>query len=359
MGISIVTRCFCVLIFSLIYSCNLFINNDDIYKSPRSFNWSIDTLSYPDANQTLLEDVWGSSLNNIYAVGFCTTVRGTMWEHDGANWDPTALHSYYGGVIDGHFYINDVNGTSKDDVWAVGYLRKAGYAEDSSLVVHFDGNQWSQIDTPPGFGLTTVTSTDKDNVWLGGYYGTLFHYDGNKVVKLSPPLPDQCYSTTFGYFKSIASSDRNNIYAIYFCFDDVTNSYFIHYDGSQWQILDEFFYTDFKQLWLSPSGTIYSAGRKNVFEWSGSSWVSILNDFDFNFNSIYGTDDSNILIGGYNISTGQGDVRHFNGSNWERIPLDFDVTTVIFDIWMNDRGALLISHTSGIHPEKTITIQGR
>ncbi|MBM4172679.1 MAG: hypothetical protein FJ214_12475, partial [Ignavibacteria bacterium] len=60
-----------ITITALIFtnSCNSPTEPEPIYKDPLTMTWTVDTLEYPDAFQTTLSSIWGSSPNDVYAVG--------------------------------------------------------------------------------------------------------------------------------------------------------------------------------------------------------------------------------------------------------------------------------------------------
>ena len=76
-----------VILISLLFSTALFIaacsqSNEPKpkeYKDPREMTWTVDTLTSPDAGQTLMEAIWASSPDDIYACGHCDDNDGKFW----------------------------------------------------------------------------------------------------------------------------------------------------------------------------------------------------------------------------------------------------------------------------------------
>lgn len=70
-----------------------------------------------------------------------------MYHYDGKSWSSVPLTYSEGGPIQKGMDINAMYGSGANDIWAVGY---EGYGVpgthtviDYSLVIHYDGIQWS------------------------------------------------------------------------------------------------------------------------------------------------------------------------------------------------------------------------
>jgi hypothetical protein len=113
-----------------------------------------------------LRAIWGSSANDIWAVGDIGTIRHI----DGATskaWDviasPTtaALHAVWGSAA--------------DDIWAVG---------EAGTIIHYDGKAWTKTIAAFPVGkkptLYGVWGSGRDDVWIVGN-GVALHYTGGKL----------------------------------------------------------------------------------------------------------------------------------------------------------------------------------
>ncbi|MDF2697105.1 MAG: Type fimbrial biosis protein PilY1, partial [Labilithrix sp.] len=120
-----------------------------------------------DSQSTLrLEAIWGSSPDDIWAVGDKGIIRrmkkgATRWEII-----PSPTQEQLHGVW----------GSAADDVWAVG---------DRGTILHFDGTEWKPSLAAFTLGkkpdLRGVWGSSKDDVWIVGESGAL-HYTGPKPV---------------------------------------------------------------------------------------------------------------------------------------------------------------------------------
>lgn len=121
-----------------------------------------------------LLSVWGSSAGNVIAVGD----GGRILRYNGSTW--TAMQSPTTRSL------VRVHGSSASDVWALG----------DSVLVHFDGSQWTSVpmtgdlagvrshvptpaervnNRPVGFGLWVRGPRE---VYVGGQYGNVVRFDG-------------------------------------------------------------------------------------------------------------------------------------------------------------------------------------
>jgi hypothetical protein len=94
--------------------------------------WSVmlDDRTFFGTGTFHLLDVWGSSSENIYAVGI-NGLEGVIARYDGEAWK--RMEGEFGGFLEG------VWGTSENNVFAVGH----------DGIFHYDGHRWSSQPYPP------------------------------------------------------------------------------------------------------------------------------------------------------------------------------------------------------------------
>jgi hypothetical protein len=102
-----------------------------------------------------LYGVWGSSGSDVFAVGDYTILH-----YDGADWSPmdSGATGWLGGVW----------GSSDSDVFAVG---------QRGTILHYDGEVWSPMDSPAD-ELWDVWGSSGSDVFAVGFAGTILHYSG-------------------------------------------------------------------------------------------------------------------------------------------------------------------------------------
>lgn len=98
-----------------------------------------------------------------------------------------------------------MDGTSPDDIWAVGFKGPEGGGSRSSYVRHWDGRSWKTVDSPyvAGGHLESVTAIAADDVWAVGAsgYETLNlaeHWDGTSWTLVSVPNHEGAYNRLTG-----------------------------------------------------------------------------------------------------------------------------------------------------------------
>ncbi|NCS89429.1 MAG: hypothetical protein AUK34_09545 [Ignavibacteria bacterium CG2_30_36_16] len=143
-----------------------------------NFTWQIYPIGDAGIQASVLEDVWGTDENNVWAVGTVIiedTAYGVI-KWNGSEWLP-------GKKIGGW---NAVFGFSNSDIWIAG-----------GGVDHFDGIKWNPVsgylnnttgqyivldrvldDNTP---YTSIWGTSSNNLYFGGGRGKIIHWDGKKA----------------------------------------------------------------------------------------------------------------------------------------------------------------------------------
>ncbi len=163
-----------------------------------------------------LKRLWGSSENDIYAVGTFNILHfdGSSWQAIDTpfakkeNWsnifgidneifvigNETIIHykdnkweKMDSGVSSGN-YLNAVWGTSATNLYAVG-----GSFQDT-IIIHYDGDSWKPIEYSGSNWLTDIGGLSADNIYITGKDGLLLHYDGSQWRKITLPQDDQYIS---------------------------------------------------------------------------------------------------------------------------------------------------------------------
>jgi hypothetical protein len=127
------------------------------------------------AEYVAMSGVWGSSPSDVYAVGSSSSI-GIIYHFDGTSW-----RQVDGVPTTGAF--TTVGGSGPNDVWAAGV---------ESTIAHFDGEQWSVLQSPIRIWATSVWSTSATDAYISGYSSTagstiVLHYDGTRLTQLLTP----------------------------------------------------------------------------------------------------------------------------------------------------------------------------
>lgn len=326
-------------------------------KDPRQYNWTADTLDYPSSSSFRLSALWGSSANDIYVVGR-NGGQGLMQHFNGVEWTIVNLHSAQGGNIQGPIDLHDIYGFSSDDIWAVG--EKIVYNQnppptlmDSSLIIHYDGNQWQEVKTKKGRLLQSVWGSSANDIWFAGLNGTVFHYNGLSVTKDSLPIfiPDD---PPYLYNLSVAGNSTEDVYVLVKGWTSTFAriNYLLKHQSNQWELLDST-YIDIHQIWINPSGKIFGLGDR-VYVFSGDKWELFFDELNSPGIRIKGLSDDNIWVIGI-----QGMVLHYNGENWfEFEMLQSPANFNYFDMWTDGSEVFIVGNSSET-PRKGIILHGQ
>ncbi len=160
-------------------SCDTTEPTDDIKPGRRDYVWTVDTL---DTQANRIQSIWGSSPNDVWAVGpGGLTPNEKLWHFDGNEWQPyqqvlpTSPECIYGinqnniwiGGSDGKIFrfngtlwnqvnsiiradtsgnwINDIWGKESNDIYATGYAYIIQEPKQRSFILHYDGVKWKEI----------------------------------------------------------------------------------------------------------------------------------------------------------------------------------------------------------------------
>ncbi|SMO61997.1 hypothetical protein [Gracilimonas mengyeensis] len=131
-------------------------------------------------------------------------------------------------------------GASPNDVWI-------GSAGGFDKLWYYDGANWAPYpyrEGPSGFSgdFYSIFGFAKDDVWMGGGDGEIFHYNGERW-ELFYRFEKQGYNITL--VSDIWGTATSDIYAVGNAIENETSSYkgfLLHYDGEKWE---ELLVTDF------------------------------------------------------------------------------------------------------------------
>jgi hypothetical protein len=159
-----------------------------------------------------LNDVEGLTTDDVWAVGMANDSYDAKWpliEHwDGQSWTVKSDRSLPGEELAGVYPI------AADDVWAAGFFSRR------PLLLHYDGQSWSMVPAPPTDSdtlLKGISGTGPDDVWALGYnylssWKTIvMHYDGQSWSLAPSPTPN-----TRAVLYDVASISKTNAYAVGF-----------------------------------------------------------------------------------------------------------------------------------------------
>ena len=263
--------------FSGLNGCNI---SDWVYQNP-----------LPQGNT--LNAVWGSSSNDVYAVG----EGGTILHYDGSSWTAMASNT--------NDNLNGVWGSSANDVYAVGL---------KGTILHYNGQSWSKIDSDVSHTLWDVWGSSGNDIFVVGSVGVILHYDGNTWSEM---MNEPTY-----YFLSVWGSSASSVYASDY------NGKILHYDGVVWTEMQSNLQADeTKDFWGTSGSDVYVVGgmfEGSISRFDGNSWSKVFSPAS-PLHSVWGSSETNIFaVGGHeNASMGNGGssgiIFHYDGIAWVKV----------------------------------------
>lgn len=224
----------------------------------------------------------------------------------------------------GTFGVTAVWSFAPDDVWA-----------GSQIMLHFDGTEFTQVETPPIGFVNDFWGFAPDDLYAAA--GALLHWDGTSWAVVAG-------TESFGA-TAVWGTSGGELFV-----GDQSNSQVHRWDGVQWttaftQVVEV---TD---LWGSSSTDVWAAGIFGLWHWDGVAWTdAATNEVDsatglwgFGPDDVWAVDDFGVLA-------------RWNGSAWiDMLPVDDDQFeddhTRVWgsspeDVWAVGDGGL-ISHWDG------------
>lgn len=147
----------------------------------------IDRIDYDFSSFGAPIDISASSSDDVWAL----TSAGDIFHFDGSSWTSTDIPPVF---LDQHLNPKSIYAVSPHNVWLAGY-GSVGKMADQGFVQHWDGSSWSVVSTPYD-GQTTshffndMDGSSADDIWVVGYgYGSagtegiLMHWDGSSWTK--------------------------------------------------------------------------------------------------------------------------------------------------------------------------------
>jgi len=150
-----------------------------------------------------LQDIWGSSWSDVFAVGN----NGTILHGDGWEWS-----SMDSGVSE---RLLGVWGTAGNDVFTVGA---------KGTILHYDGTSWSAMDSGTLEWLEDVWGTADNDVYAVGFGGTILHFNGSTWSPMVSGISDD--------LNGIWGSLSSDIFAV--GSHGLDSGVILHFDGTSW-----------------------------------------------------------------------------------------------------------------------------
>jgi hypothetical protein len=280
------------------------------------------------------------SEHDVWAVGITYTskVQALIEHWNGSQWSIVPSPN----PANGHD-LNAVAAVSANDIWAVGSTGQFG-TPTRTLIEHWNGSQWSVVPSPnpgPTQNLFGAVAIAQNNVWAVGFYGTsngsitktlVLHWNGSQWSVI--PSPNSGSNTLFN---SVAAVSADDIWAVGNAGSATLPQTLVeHWNGSRWRIVPS--------PNVGPNGdfligvtvvserNIWTAGAYNdksnilhtlIEHWNGTSW-SVVNSpnvgpYGSLLDGVSALSASNIWAVGFDTTSSnqqQTLIEHWNGTKW-------------------------------------------
>ncbi|MBU1059228.1 MAG: 6-bladed beta-propeller [Proteobacteria bacterium] len=228
-----------------------------------------------------LYSIWGSSDTDIYAVGD----NGLVLHFDGKRWSSIAaavtadaLQDVWGGggevaavstsglVLENGLSTSSATGVALRSLWGSSETDVFA-AGESGAVFHFDGKDWSPMNSGTEELLNSVWGSSADNVIAVGGNGVIVHYDGNTWSTME--------SGTKETLTGVWGMDMNSVFAV------GAKGTVLYYNGSAWHTADSLSAGNLHDVWISARGMVFAVGDDGTVVYGrvrGFPWNLILNN---------------------------------------------------------------------------------
>ncbi|MBF0450343.1 MAG: cadherin domain-containing protein [Candidatus Magnetomorum sp.] len=270
-----------------------------------------------------LEDIWGRSANDIYAVGN----SGAIFHYNGISWSKVVTT-----------YDDDFNA-----IWGdVGMVYVVG---NNGVVLQYNGYSWSKMFTGTTEHLYGVWGNGR-SVFAVGTYGTILKYNGVSWTEMSS-------STTTTLLD--VWGNENKMYAA------GNGGLVLQYNGYDWQPMTKITAYSLRGVWGSSENDVFVVGDGGtILHYDGTEWVEMERGKFSSLKGIWGLSGNKVFAAGL-----QGTIVSYNGTEWSEtesgvvFPLMGLWGASITDIYVvGENGTILKRSTGQISGKIVTTITG-
>jgi hypothetical protein len=328
----------------------------------RTLHWDGTTWSpvmLPGGSGLLsLSAVDAVSSSDVWAVGSRVKIQTpsppltrTLIEHwDGTAWTrvPSPGPSNTNRIPD----LASVSMDSATDGWAIGSVVNRAAGVFTTLVLHWNGNNWQQVSTKPGFVFDGLASFPPTNATAVGFVqtspstfaATVFHWNGTSWARAATLHAPPGVSATAVEAAAVSARSATDMWAIgFYTGSGGSGNLAWHWNGTRWTVttmpplgtllgVAAISPTD---VWAAGYQRAASGGTKTlIVHWDGTSWTQVptpdsrpniigppTNPPDFVLNGVSADSASDVWAVGYHQTTVGNRftlILHWDGTAWTR-----------------------------------------
>lgn len=259
--------------------------------------------------------------------------------------------------------LTAIAAVAPNDIWIGGSFYQEGNSDSHTLIEHWDGRQWTIVDTPDVGGITDIFAAAPNDVWvLGSAFMPntqyLLHWDGSTWQKVASDI----------YARSIGGTSGTDVWVL-------GNPWTIrHWDGTNWStasgpppsgaieaLLDMKAFTP-NDAWAVGTYVINAAIHGGIMvHWDGTEWTYMSGPSD-NLLSLDGMSSSDFWVAGSpREPTTKNYLHHWDGRGWTRYraPKPGNVYAVFSGLaTVSQNDAWVVGHTYSIYTTERHVIIG-
>ena len=251
------------------------------------------------------------SSSDVWAVGadpnpsaYLTAPLAEHW--DGSQWSIVQTPT----ISEKTAQLNSISALSSADVWAAGYSDNPSCLCGKTIVERWDGNMWTRITSPnPGVAayLNGISGVSDSDVWAVGYewgsqanaYPFVMHYNGNSWSTLGFP------QFSLGQLSSVFALASNDVWAVGWSGSiGATNGLALHWNGQSWKPVslpkDSYGGIILRSVSGAATNDVWAVGDNDYFDFNGN-FTDSARSYHWNgsrWNSV------NVGLGGYSYLKG-------------------------------------------------------
>jgi hypothetical protein len=248
------------------------------------------SLGYPGGQ---LSSLWGASPDDVYVSG----EKGLMYHFDGVEWTPVDSGTGKGLV--------KMWGRSADDIFAVG---------NAGAIVHYDGSEWQ----PLASGITAYL----DGVW-GDASGDLYVWSGNGTYHRKHGTEWVSRPVVAGDLSGVVTSGPSTMIT--------SDNSLLQVDGDEVTRVRGGPPRNLNGVWTAPNGEVFAVGRSDAIERRiANGWYPMMGGtWQGSWFGVWGRSATDVYV----VGTG-GRILHYDGSGWS--PIDSGTSNDLHGIWGDD-----------------------
>ncbi len=290
-------------LFAILNSCNSSSTEPESQPGRRDYVWTVDTIN-PGNESLLLVSIWGSSANDVWAIGASSYSATSIWHYNGRQWRCDSIPRYVQPFA--------IYGFSSNEVWL---------GNANSTIWKYNGSQWSRfgdykVDGYDKLCINYFAGASQSNIYGVGFVelynankwkGLIMHYNGNSWGFVNVPETKVSFETVVIETKSgilVMSGtvyDPTGFVAKVYCWDGKELKELL--SGSGWSFVTKLG----DEIFVTHSSKIYKYSNKQLTLWKEASVMGSNN------NIICGRSRNDFFIGSNN------GIAHYNGTDFTTI----------------------------------------